>query len=133
MIGELIKEVLRELEKLGFRVTCGAKLRGASGYEHVFEAVVEEPERGVVAVIKASERLGAEHVLPLLAHRIDLRVQEVVLAKYVESEAEQLLEAAGMKVLKINSAIKASDVAKLICEVLKGAKGLTRTNYNLAR
>jgi len=124
VIGELLNEVLRELEKLGFRVTCGAKLRGASGYEHVFEALIEEPERGTVAVIKASERVGTEHVLPLLAHRIDLRVQEVVIARYVEREAKQLLEAAGMRIVKVNTTTKASDVAKLLCEMLKGRERL---------
>ena len=133
MSEELVEAVLGELERRGLRIKRPVTLQGASGYEYELKALVEDVRTGKSLAVAFVERVGPESVLPLLAHRIDLDVVEVVVTEHLDESSAELLRAAGMHVVEI-SRCDPAEGADLICELLKlqlgrgrrGQPGLSR-------
>ncbi|MBO8180239.1 MAG: hypothetical protein H0Z19_07145 [Archaeoglobus sp.] len=95
---DIVKKIIEGLEKKGYKVMERGKIRGESGIEHTFDAMILGPKGKRIAVT-VLERLGFEHVIPLLAFRNDCRIPHIVLTKEIEVGVEKLLKNSNIVVI----------------------------------
>ena len=87
-----IEDLLKELEKKGYIVKKRENIRGLSGILHTFDFVIENPNTGKRVAITVTDRVDYEHILSLLASRIDTNVTHIVIAKSVNPAILSLLK-----------------------------------------
>ena len=107
----MIERILEELQKRGYRIVKKGRIRGESGVEHTFDAIVEG--RGKRFAITLLDRIGFEHVIPLLAFRNDLRIPHIVFAKEIEIGVENLLKSSNIIIIHLKDISVAYDHPKL--------------------
>jgi len=103
----VIEKVVRRLESEGFRVSRREFVEGLSGIRHFFDVVVEDTKSGRRAAITVVERLGFEHVMAMLAARIDARIPHLVFAGSVDEGVDEILKGSGVSVVNLGSALLA--------------------------
>jgi len=96
---EIENRLVEELQKRGLIVKKRALLKGLSGIEHKFDIIVENPEKNKRAAITVLERVDYDHVIQILATRIDVNTPHIVIAKNVRSEIVDLLKSANITVI----------------------------------
>ncbi|AAB90788.1 hypothetical protein [Archaeoglobus fulgidus] len=106
------RKILERLEKRGYKIIEREKVRGESGIEHTFDAVILGPQGKRIAVT-ILERLGFEHVIPLLAFRNDHRMPHIVFAKEIEVGVEKILKNSNIVVIHLKDLSVAYDHPEL--------------------
>ena len=96
---DIENKLVEELQKRGLIVKKRALLKGLSGIEHKFDIIVENPEKNKRAAITVLERVDYDHVIQILATRIDVNTPHIVIAKNVRSEIVDLLKSANITVI----------------------------------
>ena len=91
-LEELEEKIASSLEKKGFRVVRRGLIDGISGVKHFFDLVVEDPESGSKLAISLSDRISFEHLLSMLAVKMDVRVDHLIIAKEIDSRIVELLQ-----------------------------------------
>jgi len=117
-VGEELEDLLREVEKRGFKVYRRVKLEGTSGFGYYFDVVVENPATKKKAALTYISEVGARHVLPLLTCKVDVDVVHLVLAKTADPIATILLKEAGMDVVLIDPSMDKEKVVEKLRKIL---------------
>jgi len=86
-----IKELMEEFENRGFMVNRRGFIEGISGIRHYFDIILEDPKSGRKIAFSLTDRIRYEHVLSILAMRIDSDTPHVIVANEVEPSIEELL------------------------------------------
>lgn len=95
-----LRELLAGLAcSLGYVVRRRERTVGVSGVEHVFDLVIEDPRSKRRVAITVTDTIDYEHVMLLLACRMDVDAQHVVIAKTVNPVVLSLLEGTNVKVV----------------------------------
>lgn len=96
---EIESRLVEEFQKKGLVVKKRALLKGLSGIEHRFDIIVENPEKNKRVAITILDRIDYDHVIQILATRIDVNTPHIIIAKDVRSEIVDLLKSANITVI----------------------------------
>ncbi len=91
----------RKFREKGFIVTKRKTIEGISGAKHNFDMVIENPSSGARVALSVTERLTVEHILLVLATRIDTQTPHIIVAQYVDEKAKEILEKCNILVLSL--------------------------------
>jgi len=103
MEGEgVLEELVKELEERGFIVTRRGFIEGVSGVKHYFDFIVEDPRSGRKLAFSVTDRIRHEHVLSVLAMRIDTEIPHIVVANEVDPSVQDLLRKCNVFTVSFN-------------------------------
>ena len=94
-----VDRLISALKAQGFRISFRQRVKGLSGICFFFEVLAEDPESGAKVAITATERISLADVINILACRIDLGVQHVIIAESADPQAVKILEGLGILVI----------------------------------
>ncbi len=97
---EVLMGILKELEHKGFRVAYKGHVEGESGAKHYFDLIIEHRETGEKLAITILERVTPEDVLSFQLAKIDTCIPHLIVAKHVNSIAQEILEKLEKVVMK---------------------------------
>ena len=100
--AEVLEEIVREFEGRGLIVTRRGFIEGISGVKHYFDVIVEDPRTGRKLAFSLTDRIRYEHVLSVLAMRVDAQIPHVVVANEVDPGVEELLRRCNVFTVSFN-------------------------------
>ena len=117
-IVKLVEKILQELEQRGYKVSRRCFIKGLSGVQHFFDIVIESSSGRRVALTVTDEKLGFEHVLSILATRIDANVNHIVISPEIEPGLDRLIREANVFVIGLRGITIAGHIDPNVAEEL---------------
>lgn len=90
---------IKELKKRGFIVKYRSLIEGRSGIKHFFDIIIENPQTHKSLAISLTNRIDYEHVLSILATRVDTNIPHLIIAKDVNSSILNIFKDVNIRVV----------------------------------
>jgi hypothetical protein len=97
---EPLKKVLESAKAKGYRIIDKGRITGESGVEHTFDVMLIG-SKGKSYALTFLEKLGFEHVIPLLAFRNHYKIPHIVFTLEIEPGVEKLLKNSNIIVMHL--------------------------------